>query len=284
MADKIVVLNAGSDRAGRLAARALQHAGEPVRRRLHRLAEDEPGRGRQPPAKRGAETIGVRPEHVDVSTTAGEWPGTVGVAEHLGSDTFLHVQADGIGTITVRAEGEAPLTPGTADLRDPARSESASLRQGRPAQRLTAAEAASSLRRGRRQIDERQTFRRDAWRVCRQDGRRARSIDARRPDAGHRAFRRRQLPPRAPGGLSRRPVQRRRATTTGRSSAPACRRADIDDAREARGAGLAHHRRRAGGGRDRGARHRRDDRLPPAGRRGRRSSPRSPIPRSASSR
>ena len=33
-----------------------------------------------------------------ISTTAGEWKGTVGVAEHLGSDTFLHVHADGVGT------------------------------------------------------------------------------------------------------------------------------------------------------------------------------------------
>ena len=38
MADKIVVLNAGRDRAGRLAAGALPQPGEPLRRRLHRLA------------------------------------------------------------------------------------------------------------------------------------------------------------------------------------------------------------------------------------------------------
>ena len=42
MADKIVVLNGGTDRAGRLAARPLQPAGQHLRRRLHRLAEDEP--------------------------------------------------------------------------------------------------------------------------------------------------------------------------------------------------------------------------------------------------
>jgi ABC-type sugar transport system ATPase subunit len=38
MADKIVVLNAGQHRAGRRAARTLQQAPQPVRRRLHRLA------------------------------------------------------------------------------------------------------------------------------------------------------------------------------------------------------------------------------------------------------
>ena len=41
MADKIVVLQAGIDRAGRLAARALPPPAQPVRRRLHRQPEDE---------------------------------------------------------------------------------------------------------------------------------------------------------------------------------------------------------------------------------------------------
>jgi multiple sugar transport system ATP-binding protein len=61
--------------------------------------------------KRGAATIGVRPEHADVSTTAGEWPAKVRLAEHLGSDTFVHAEADGIGPMTLRLEGEAPLKP-----------------------------------------------------------------------------------------------------------------------------------------------------------------------------
>ena len=45
-------------------------------------------------AKHNAATIGVRPEHITLSTTEGMWKGKVGVAEHLGSDTFLHVHAD----------------------------------------------------------------------------------------------------------------------------------------------------------------------------------------------
>ena len=61
--------------------------------------------------KRGAATIGIRPEHVDVSTTAGEWPATVRLAEHLGSDTFVHAEGDGIGPLTLRLGGEAPLKP-----------------------------------------------------------------------------------------------------------------------------------------------------------------------------
>jgi multiple sugar transport system ATP-binding protein len=62
--------------------------------------------------KDGATTLGVRPEHIVLSTDSGSWQGTVGVAEHLGSDTFLHVRIDDIGQITVRAGGELSLRHG----------------------------------------------------------------------------------------------------------------------------------------------------------------------------
>ncbi|SPJ24539.1 ABC transporter ATP-binding protein [Palleronia abyssalis] len=52
-----------------------------------------------------AQTIGIRPEHISVGD--GPWQGTVGVSEHLGSDTFFHVHDTGLAeTITVRAPGE----------------------------------------------------------------------------------------------------------------------------------------------------------------------------------
>ncbi|HEY7643989.1 MAG TPA: ABC transporter ATP-binding protein [Hyphomicrobiales bacterium] len=63
-------------------------------------------------AKQRAATLGIRPEHIDLSTENGAWKGTVGIAEHLGSDTFLHIRADGIGQITARANGEIGLTHG----------------------------------------------------------------------------------------------------------------------------------------------------------------------------
>ncbi|MCB1469105.1 MAG: ABC transporter ATP-binding protein, partial [Rhizobiaceae bacterium] len=60
----------------------------------------------------GAETIGVRPEHIAVSTTEGKWRGTVAVAEHLGADTFIHVKTDGAGLMTVRTSGDMPVHHG----------------------------------------------------------------------------------------------------------------------------------------------------------------------------
>ena len=64
-------------------------------------------------AKHGAETIGIRPEHIDVSMSDGQWQGTVGVAEHLGSDTFLHVHDSGLAaTVTVRADGDVAVRHG----------------------------------------------------------------------------------------------------------------------------------------------------------------------------
>jgi multiple sugar transport system ATP-binding protein len=62
-------------------------------------------------AKHGAATIGIRPEHLKVSATEGMWQGRVGVSEHLGSDTFLHVTTD-MGLLNVRAGGEVALYHG----------------------------------------------------------------------------------------------------------------------------------------------------------------------------
>ena len=64
-------------------------------------------------AKYDAHTIGFRPEHIDVSKESGAWQGSVGVAEHLGSDTFFHIQKTGLAeSITVRAPGEVDFRHG----------------------------------------------------------------------------------------------------------------------------------------------------------------------------
>ena len=64
-------------------------------------------------ANHGAHTVGIRPEHIAVSAEAGEWSGTVGVSEHLGSDTFFHVHDTGLAeSLTVRADGEVGFKHG----------------------------------------------------------------------------------------------------------------------------------------------------------------------------
>ncbi len=111
MADKIVVLNAGNiEQVGSPlelyhSPRNLFVAGFIGSPRMNLI-------GGAPAARHGAETIGIRPEHLAVSRTEGEWKGVVGVAEHLGSDTFLHVQTEGAGSMIVRAAGEAGLDHG----------------------------------------------------------------------------------------------------------------------------------------------------------------------------
>ena len=64
-------------------------------------------------AKHDSATIGIRPEHIDVVDSGGLWQGKVGVAEHLGSDTFFHIHDTGLAeTITVRAIGDVSLRHG----------------------------------------------------------------------------------------------------------------------------------------------------------------------------
>ena len=65
-------------------------------------------------AKHNAHSIGVRPEHFKLSRepTPGTWKGKVGVAEQLGSDTFLHVHVEGLGLMTIRTDGEQTFSHG----------------------------------------------------------------------------------------------------------------------------------------------------------------------------
>ncbi len=109
MADKIVVLNAG----------VIEQVGTPLE--LYRAPRNKFVAGfigspkmnlmeGSEASKLNAHTIGVRPEHIAVSNESGTWSGTVGVSEHLGSDTFFHVNIDGLSEpVTVRAGGEVNL-------------------------------------------------------------------------------------------------------------------------------------------------------------------------------
>ncbi len=114
MADKIVVLQAGR----------IEQVGSPLelyRTPRNRFVAGFIGSPRMnfiegdEASRRGAATIGVRPEHIAASAEGGAWRGRVGVAEHLGSDTFFHVHVEGWKEpLTVRAGGEVSLNHGDA--------------------------------------------------------------------------------------------------------------------------------------------------------------------------
>ena len=112
MADKIVVLRAGNiEQVGSplelyRTPRNLFVAGFIGSPRMNFIEGPEA-------AKHGAHTIGIRPEHIEVSDSEGPWTGIVGVSEHLGSDTFFHIHNTGLAeTITVRADGEVGFRHG----------------------------------------------------------------------------------------------------------------------------------------------------------------------------
>ena len=65
-------------------------------------------------ARYGAATIGIRPEHIQLGASDGGFTGTIRIAEHLGSDTFIHAESPELGSITVRATGNIEASPGTA--------------------------------------------------------------------------------------------------------------------------------------------------------------------------
>jgi multiple sugar transport system ATP-binding protein len=63
--------------------------------------------------ERGARTIGIRPEHLTIGTDDGTWRGVVRIAEHLGSDTILHVHDTGLAAVvTARVTGDVSLRSG----------------------------------------------------------------------------------------------------------------------------------------------------------------------------
>ncbi|GGF64066.1 MULTISPECIES: ABC transporter ATP-binding protein [Mameliella] len=119
MADKIVVLQAG----------VIEQVGSPLE--LYRSPRNKFVAGfigspkmnfieGPEAAKHDAQTIGIRPEHIEVSTSEGLWQGKVGVAEHLGSDTFIHVHGvPGCDPMTVRVGGEIPVHHGDTVFLNP---------------------------------------------------------------------------------------------------------------------------------------------------------------------
>ncbi len=134
MADKIVVLQGGRDRAGRLADGAVTTTrgtsswpASSARPKMNfmktsaKAVKDglvtvtlpggtsldvavEPGRARVGAAL----TLGARPEHIALSDQ-GAVQGEVLVVERLGGSTLLHVKVEGGDLLTVQADGECPV-------------------------------------------------------------------------------------------------------------------------------------------------------------------------------
>ena len=112
MADKIVVLQAG----------VIEQVGSPLELYHNPCNTFVAGfigspkmnlLGGKEALKHEAHTIGIRPEHVTISSKTGNWQGVVGVTEHLGSDTFVHVNCPAFSeTLTVRASGDLNLSYG----------------------------------------------------------------------------------------------------------------------------------------------------------------------------
>ena len=111
MADKIVVLNAG--RIEQVGA-PLELYNNPANLFVAGFIGSPRMNLIKPKAGGAATTIGVRPEHIDVSRDAGEWRGTVRIAEHLGSDTFFYIDMEDFGSVTARTPGEYGIRAGDA--------------------------------------------------------------------------------------------------------------------------------------------------------------------------
>jgi multiple sugar transport system ATP-binding protein len=110
MADRIVVLNQGR----------IEQVGTPSELYNHPRNEFVAGFIGSPrmnfvsgeaAAGVGAHRIGIRPEHLLISSTDGQWRGKVQLSENLGSDTFVYVET-AHGMLTVRTVGEHPFATG----------------------------------------------------------------------------------------------------------------------------------------------------------------------------
>lgn len=111
MADKIVVLNAG----------VVEQVGSPMDLYLKPKNRFVAGFIGSPKMnfiegaqaqKYGAHSIGVRPEHFTIALDKGDWKATVGVLEHLGSETFVHLSIEGNDSLIACAEGGCSLQYG----------------------------------------------------------------------------------------------------------------------------------------------------------------------------
>ncbi|MDW5376565.1 sn-glycerol-3-phosphate ABC transporter ATP-binding protein UgpC [Halomonas sp. HP20-15] len=111
LADRIVVMNGGR----------IEQAGTPMELYMRPMTRFVAGFigsprmnliGGATAQAHGAHTLGVRPEHIDVSREQGTWRGRVRVIEKLGADTFAYVDGEDLGDLIVRLPGDDPTIAG----------------------------------------------------------------------------------------------------------------------------------------------------------------------------
>lgn len=61
----------------------------------------------------GCKTYGIRPEHVTLSKTAGQWQGRIRHVERLGADALIYLTVEDLGEMIARTAGNTPYQPGT---------------------------------------------------------------------------------------------------------------------------------------------------------------------------
>jgi ABC-type sugar transport system ATPase subunit len=111
MADKIVVLNGGK----------IEQVGSPMELYDHPNTAFVAGFIGSPKMNLfaaelvdevGISTYGIRPEHLEISTTAGRWKGKIRHIERLGADSIIYLDVDKIDKIVVRVAGDLKASVG----------------------------------------------------------------------------------------------------------------------------------------------------------------------------
>ncbi len=111
MADKIVVLNAGR----------VEQVGSPMDLYNRPATPFVAGFIGSPKmnlftgafaARMGCGTYGIRPEHIELSESEGAWQGSVRLVERLGADSILHIDAEGIGGMVAKTDGDTAFKKG----------------------------------------------------------------------------------------------------------------------------------------------------------------------------
>jgi len=118
MADKIVVLNAGR----------VEQVGSPMELYERPASPFVAGFIGSPKMNlfegkaaqsMGCTTYGIRPEHIDLSTEAGTWRGTVRHVERLGADTIVHLEIADWGLMIARTSGDKSFKVGDSIFASP---------------------------------------------------------------------------------------------------------------------------------------------------------------------